>query len=111
MKIGMVRSVWKMFSASRIMAPEAQGRLKVGEPVAIIDIGSNSVRLVVYEGAVRSPTPIFNEKVLCGLGKTVGTTRRLERDACPARPLRGRRNGYLPGLRIGPPNSSDKVSP
>ena len=32
------------------------------EPMGVVDIGSNS-RLVVYEGAVRSPTPIFNEKV------------------------------------------------
>jgi exopolyphosphatase/guanosine-5'-triphosphate,3'-diphosphate pyrophosphatase len=38
-------------------------------PVAIVDIGSNSVRLVVYEDEVRSPTPIFNEKLLCGLGR------------------------------------------
>src|SRR5690606_11816852 len=30
--------------------------------------------LVVYEGAVRAPTPIFNEKVLCGLGRSVATT-------------------------------------
>ena len=28
------------------------------EPVGVIDIGSNSVRLVVYEGAVRAPTPL-----------------------------------------------------
>ena len=38
------------------------------EHVAIIDIGSNSVRLVVYAGAPRVPAPIFNEKVLAGLG-------------------------------------------
>ena len=44
------------------------------KPVAIVDIGSNSVRLVAYERLSRSPTPIFNEKVLCGLGKGVGTT-------------------------------------
>jgi exopolyphosphatase/guanosine-5'-triphosphate,3'-diphosphate pyrophosphatase len=44
------------------------------EPMGVVDIGSNSVRLVVYEGAVRSPTPIFNEKVLCGLGRQVGST-------------------------------------
>jgi exopolyphosphatase / guanosine-5'-triphosphate,3'-diphosphate pyrophosphatase len=44
------------------------------EPIAVIDIGSNSVRLVVYDGAVRSPTPLFNEKVLCGLGRSVATT-------------------------------------
>jgi exopolyphosphatase / guanosine-5'-triphosphate,3'-diphosphate pyrophosphatase len=35
-------------------------------PVAVVDIGSNSVRLVVYEGATRAPTPLFNEKVRCG---------------------------------------------
>lgn len=36
---------------------------------AIIDIGSNSVRLVVYEGPARMPLPIFNEKVMAGLGR------------------------------------------
>ena len=44
----------------------------------MVDIGSNSVRLVVYEGAVRSPTPIFNEKVLCGLGREIASTGRLD---------------------------------
>ena len=48
------------------------------EPMGVVDIGSNSVRLVVYEGAVRSPTPIFNEKVLCGLGREIASTRRLD---------------------------------
>jgi exopolyphosphatase/guanosine-5'-triphosphate,3'-diphosphate pyrophosphatase len=52
---------------------EARGRLP-GEPVAIVDIGSNSVRLVAYEALTRSPTPTFNEKVLCGLGKGVAMT-------------------------------------
>ena len=47
------------------------------EPLGIIDIGSNSVRLVVYEGAVRSALPIFNEKVLAGLGKAIASTGRL----------------------------------
>jgi len=44
------------------------------EPLGIIDIGSNSIRLVVYEGAVRAPTPLFNEKVLCGLGRSLAST-------------------------------------
>jgi exopolyphosphatase/guanosine-5'-triphosphate,3'-diphosphate pyrophosphatase len=48
------------------------------EPLGVVDIGSNSVRLVVYEGAVRSPTPIFNEKVLCGLGRGIASTGRLD---------------------------------
>ena len=63
------------------MLANAQGRLKVGDPIAIIDIGSNSVRLVAYEGLTRAPTPIFNEKVLCGLGRNVLTTGRLANEA------------------------------
>ncbi len=51
------------------------------EPMGVVDIGSNSVRLVVYEGAVRSPTPIFNEKVLCGLGRGIASTGRLEEES------------------------------
>ena len=51
--------------------------MRVGAPIAIVDIGSNSVRLVVYEGMTRAPTPIFNEKVLCGIGKGVATTGKL----------------------------------
>jgi exopolyphosphatase/guanosine-5'-triphosphate,3'-diphosphate pyrophosphatase len=59
----------------------AQGRLNHGPPVAVVDIGSNSVRLVVYEGVTRSPTELFNEKALCGLGREVQTTRLLAADA------------------------------
>jgi exopolyphosphatase/guanosine-5'-triphosphate,3'-diphosphate pyrophosphatase len=44
------------------------------KPVAVVDIGSNSVRLVVYDGLRRSATPLFNEKLLCGLGKGVALT-------------------------------------
>jgi exopolyphosphatase / guanosine-5'-triphosphate,3'-diphosphate pyrophosphatase len=46
-------------------------------PVSVVDIGSNSVRLVVYDGLRRAPTPVFNEKLLCGLGRGVATTRQL----------------------------------
>ncbi|MGA8918451.1 MAG: exopolyphosphatase, partial [Pseudolabrys sp.] len=42
--------------------------------MAVIDIGSNSIRLVIYEGLTRAPTPIFNEKVLAGLGRQVQST-------------------------------------
>jgi exopolyphosphatase / guanosine-5'-triphosphate,3'-diphosphate pyrophosphatase len=51
------------------------------KPVAVVDIGSNSVRLVVYDGLRRSPSPIFNEKVLCGLGKGVAHTGRLNENS------------------------------
>jgi exopolyphosphatase/guanosine-5'-triphosphate,3'-diphosphate pyrophosphatase len=59
----------------------AKGRLDHGPPIAVIDIGSNSVRLVIYEGLTRSPTPIFNEKVLAGLGRQVQSTGLLAGDA------------------------------
>ena len=45
--------------------------------VAVIDIGSNSVRLVVFDGLSRAPIPLFNEKVFAALGKTVGETGKL----------------------------------
>jgi exopolyphosphatase/guanosine-5'-triphosphate,3'-diphosphate pyrophosphatase len=44
------------------------------KPVAIVDIGSNSVRLVVYSGATRIPSIVFNEKVMAGLGKGLAKT-------------------------------------
>jgi len=49
--------------------------------VAVIDIGSNSVRLVVYESMTRSLVTLFNEKTLCGLGREVQTTGLLAPDA------------------------------
>jgi exopolyphosphatase/guanosine-5'-triphosphate,3'-diphosphate pyrophosphatase len=55
--------------------------LPLVHPVAVIDIGSNSVRLVVYEGLIRSPAPVFNEKILCGLGRELASARRLPADA------------------------------
>jgi exopolyphosphatase/guanosine-5'-triphosphate,3'-diphosphate pyrophosphatase len=54
---------------------------KRASSVAVIDIGSNSVRLVVYESMARSLTTIFNEKALCGLGREVQTTGLLAPDA------------------------------
>jgi exopolyphosphatase/guanosine-5'-triphosphate,3'-diphosphate pyrophosphatase len=59
-------------------------------PVAVVDIGSNSVRLIVHEAAGRAPGPFFNEKVLCGLGRSIATTGKLAADAV-ARALRALR--------------------
>ena len=47
----------------------------------IIDIGSNSVRLVVYEGLTRIPAMLFNEKVMAGLGRGLASNGRLGRGA------------------------------
>ncbi len=63
----------------RIAEDGAAGSRDSGlEPLGVVDIGSNSVRFVVYEGAIRAATPLFNEKILCGLGRTLATTGRLE---------------------------------
>ncbi len=58
-------------SAARQPAATGERRL------AVIDVGSNSVRLVVYEGLVRAPLSIFNEKVLAGLGRGLRESQRL----------------------------------
>lgn len=59
------------------MAPGDEESARGTRPVGIIDIGSNSVRLVVYDGLHRTPLPLFNEKAVCGLGVGLERTRRL----------------------------------
>ena len=53
--------------------PQARALARVG----VVDVGSNSVRLVVFDGAARSPAYFYNEKVMCGLGTGLGETGRL----------------------------------
>ena len=48
---------------------------------AVVDLGSNSVRLVVFEGRARNPMTIFNEKAVLGLGRGLVTTGRLNEEA------------------------------
>jgi exopolyphosphatase/guanosine-5'-triphosphate,3'-diphosphate pyrophosphatase len=55
---------------------------------AIIDIGSNTVRLVVYGGTLRAPTVLLNEKVTAKLGREIAATGRLA-DEAMALALRG----------------------
>ena len=47
---------------------------------AVVDLGSNSVRLVVYEGRSRNPMSIFNEKAVLRLGRGLSATGRLNED-------------------------------
>lgn len=54
------------------------GEINALNLVGVIDIGSNSIRLVVLEDGVRSPDYFFNEKVICGLGRGLGETGRLD---------------------------------
>lgn len=48
---------------------------------AIVDIGSNSIRLVVYQGPARVPATLFNEKVMAGLGRELSTTGAIAEDS------------------------------
>ena len=64
---------WDPFGRPLFDGPEARALSRVG----VVDIGSNSVRLVVFDGAARSPAYFFNEKVMCGLGAGMMETGRL----------------------------------
>ena len=61
---------------------QAAAIAKAAKPgrVAVIDVGSNSVRLVVYDKRSRSLVPIFNEKALPALGKGLERTGKLHAD-------------------------------
>ncbi len=52
----------------------------LGGPIAVVDIGSNSVRLVVFDRVSRTPATLFNEKVTCGLGRSLRKTGKLDPD-------------------------------
>ena len=52
-------------------------------PIGIIDIGSNTVRLVVFGGRNRTPLPLFNEKSTCALGAGLESSGRLNPDGVP----------------------------
>ncbi|WP_146590851.1 Ppx/GppA family phosphatase [Puniceibacterium confluentis] len=64
---------WGPFGRPLFDDPLARALSRVG----VIDIGSNSVRLVVFDGAARSPAYFYNEKIMCGLGAGMSETGRL----------------------------------
>ncbi len=55
--------------------------MSVEDRYGVIDIGSNSIRLVVFGGPLRAPTVLFNEKVMAGLGLGVQRDGKLAPDA------------------------------
>ena len=64
--------------------PVPRASAKTHGPVAIVDIGSNSVRLVVYEGQTRVAATLQNEKSICAIGRDMVTTGRLHAEGCAA---------------------------
>ena len=67
------QSDWGPFGRPLFDDPQARRLSRVG----VVDIGSNSVRLVVFDGAARSPAYFYNEKIMCGLGAGMPETGRL----------------------------------
>lgn len=53
------------------------------KPIGVLDIGSNTVRLVVYDGLHRTPLALFNEKATCALGAGLESTGRLNPEGVP----------------------------
>ena len=51
-------------------------------PLAVIDIGSNSIRLVIFDCKKKFAIPIFNEKTQCGLGSDLSISKRLSNESC-----------------------------
>ena len=67
---------------SRPLALDPEQARRVGRPpYAVVDIGSNSVRLVVYDQLGRAPFPRFNEKSLCRLGAGLDQTGELSAES------------------------------
>lgn len=64
---------WGPFRRPLFNDPSARALSRVG----VIDVGSNSVRMVVFDGAARSPAYFYNEKIMCALGQGLAETGRL----------------------------------
>ena len=63
---------WDPFGRSLFRDADLRRLSRVG----VIDIGSNSIRLVVFDGAARSPAYFYNEKIMAGLGSEMSETGR-----------------------------------
>lgn len=59
-----------LFGKPLFQDPSARALRRVG----VVDVGSNSVRLVVFDGAARSPAYFYNEKIMCALGAGMAET-------------------------------------
>ena len=79
----MVASVTDLH-ATVLPKAQSQAQAKTRGPVAIVDIGSNSVRLVIYESLTRVAATLQNEKSICAIGRDMVTSGRLHAEGCAA---------------------------
>ncbi|MBC7987522.1 MAG: Ppx/GppA family phosphatase, partial [Sphingomonadaceae bacterium] len=67
--------------ATQLFRPHPVAQTAAHARIAVIDIGSNSIRIVVYGGGERTPNLLFNEKVMAGLGRDTGPDGALAEEA------------------------------
>ena len=85
--------------------PQGRGRNLAERPrrLGVVDLGSNSVRLVVFEGQGRNPLAIFNEKAVLGLGRGLQSSGRLNEAAIgPALTVMGRYHAVARAMDADP---------
>ena len=68
-----LRANWEPFGRPLFKDRAARALSRVG----VVDVGSNSERLAVFDGAGRSPAYFYNEKIMCSLGVDMSKTNRL----------------------------------
>src|SRR5215510_8994009 len=64
----------------RAARASARGPARQGGRIDVVDIGWNSIRLVVFDRLARAPQLLFNEKVLAGLGTGISAKGTLNED-------------------------------
>ncbi|EBA16517.1 phosphatase, Ppx/GppA family protein [Roseobacter sp. SK209-2-6] len=95
-------SEWGPFGRPVFEDPGARALSRVG----VVDVGSNSVRMVIFDGAARSPAYFYNEKIMCALGAGLSETGHLnpkgrERALSALRRFQHLARGMgLPGLSV-----------
>ncbi|CUH87251.1 Guanosine-5'-triphosphate,3'-diphosphate pyrophosphatase [Phaeobacter sp. CECT 5382] len=95
-------SDWGPFGRPVFEDPSARALSRVG----VVDVGSNSVRMVIFDGAARSPAYFYNEKIMCALGAGLSETGKLnpkgrERALSALRRFQHLAQGMgLPGLSV-----------
>lgn len=57
--------------------PDTTAARMTADRIAVIDVGSNSVRLVIFGDSERSPLTLLNERAFCSLGEGMSRTGRL----------------------------------
>jgi len=67
---GSEKKDWGLFGRPLFNDDDSRALSRVG----VLDVGSNSVRMVVFDGAARSPAYFYNEKIMCALGAGLATT-------------------------------------